>query len=302
MAIVQTVEGLWVTTLDASHEFNLKMDALAYENKVALQRKIKASFDNRRLSELIDLWHKLHGKALKDGLRRYKLLYRMAERVNNPIATQFTSDVFAHYRQERANEVSVGTLNREHAYMRAVFNELRRLGVINYENPLTHIRQFKEKEHDLRFLSGSEIQQLLANSKKSSNSSLELVIKVCLATGARWGEAENLKASQLKNGQVTFLDTKGGRKKRSVPISESLTNALSGLEKSGDERLFIGCLGAFRKAVAHAGIYLPEAVNPCSPTLLRQSFCHEWRKHHCLKRYLGALHNHNDDALCAFSP
>ncbi|PKF48671.1 integrase, partial [Enterovibrio nigricans] len=141
------------------------MDALAYENKMALQRKIKASFDNRRLSELIDLWHKLHGKALKDGLRRYKLLFRMAERVNNPIATQFTSEVFAHYRQERANEVSVGTLNREHAYMRAVFNELRRLGSINYENPLTHIRQFKEKEHDLRFLSGSEIQQLLANSK-----------------------------------------------------------------------------------------------------------------------------------------
>lgn len=258
MTISKNANNKWITSLDSEREFHIRMDAINHERTLEIRQKQKVNLDNRRLTELIDLWHQLHGKALKDGLRRYKMLYRIAERLGDPVAISFQSEEFAHYRQERALEVSTGTLNREHSYLRAVFNELRRLGVIKYDNPLSHMRQFKEKEHDLRFLTGHEITQLLEACESSSNRSLTSVVKLCLATGARWGEAENLKASQLANGQVTFLDTKGGRKKRSVPISDELGDELHELGKAGDERLFIGCLGAFRKAISDTDIHLPK--------------------------------------------
>lgn len=258
MAIVQSVSGKWLSDLEKSREFNTKMAAMNFEKSIEFRQALSISNDNRRLSELLDVWHKLHGKALKDGLRRYKLLYRVCESLGDPIAANLTAEAFAIYREKRSYDVSTGTMNREHSYLRAVYNELLRLGVIKYANPLVNIRQFKEKENPLRFLTGDEINELLSCCINSSNKSLIYVVKTCLSTGARWGEAENLTASQVVNNQVTYLDTKNGRKSRTVPISDDLFNDLLKLDKSGDERLFIGCIGAFRRAIAESNIDLPK--------------------------------------------
>ena len=138
-----------------------------------------------------------------------------------------------------------------------MFNELKRLGVVDYDNPVSNIRQFKEREGELRFLSHEEIAKLLDTCDLSTNKSLIYVVKICLATGARWSEAESLKASQIANGKITYLNTKSG-KNRSIPINDSLFNELQALDRSGDERLFLSSLSAFRKAVQKAKISLPR--------------------------------------------
>ncbi len=213
--------------------------------------------DNRRLDELVTLWYRLHGKALRDHIRLRKNLYRMSERLGNPIASDLTSEDFAKYREQRSMEVTTTTINREHAYLRAMFNELDRLGVIKFDNPLAKIRPFKEREKELRFLDHDEIGRLLEVCETFRNQSLVHIVKICLATGARWGEAEELKPSQIKNNQITFLNTKSS-KNRTVPINQTLFDELTSLEPISDKRMFLSSLSTFRKAVARAEIDLPK--------------------------------------------
>ncbi|KUI99941.1 phage integrase [Vibrio sp. MEBiC08052] len=256
--MIESSEWGFFTTHDPNRFFARERDAKNHEITLTLRdEELHPNRDTRRLNEMVSIWYRLHGKTLRDHIRLRKLLYRMSERLGNPIASDLTNEHFAKYREQRTQEVSTTTANREHAYLRAMFNELKRLGVIDYDNPVQHIRQFKEREGELRFLSHDEIATLLHACQLSSNQSLIYVVKVCLATGARWSEAESLKASQVAGGKITFLNTKSG-KNRTVPINEILFNELKNLGKSGDEKLFLHSLSAFRKAIARAQIQLPK--------------------------------------------
>ncbi|MXE66282.1 tyrosine-type recombinase/integrase, partial [Escherichia coli] len=61
--------------------------------------------------------------------------------------------------------------------------------------------------------------------KRSKVKYLELVVKICLATGARWNEAATLKSSQIAGGKVTFVKTKGKRN-RTIPLDDELLSEL----------------------------------------------------------------------------
>ncbi|WP_232313134.1 phage integrase [Enterovibrio coralii] len=238
-----------------------KRDAVQLDKRLELQTKRdNIDKDPRTLDELIAIWYRMHGKTLSDHIRLRKLLFRISESLGNPIGADLTSEMFSRYREKRTLDVSLKTVNREHAYLRAVFNELDRLGVIHFENPLKKIRQFREGECELRFLSHDEIARLLVACKKSHNPSLISVVKICLATGARWGEAESLKPLQIANGQITFLNTKS-KKNRTVPVNRVLFEELRGLEAVSNNRQFVGCLAAFRKALVRAEIELPPGQN-----------------------------------------
>ena len=52
-----------------------------------------------------------------------------------------------------------------------------------------------------------------------------MAVKLCLSTGARWGEVLNLTRSQVIHGKVTFVNSKNG-KNRTVPISRELETEL----------------------------------------------------------------------------
>lgn len=238
--------------------FKLKRKAVQLDTRLTLEIEREGiQRDSRTLNDLIGLWYRLHGKALKDSVRLRRLLYRMSEGLGNPIASQLTASDFSAYREERTKTISTTTANREHSYLRAMFNELERLGVIMYPNPLSRIRQFKEREGELCYLAHDEIEQLLDACNASSNRSLIHIVKVCLATGARWNEAESLKPSQIRDGKITFLNTKSGRN-RSVPIRAWLFDELTSIKPMSDKKIFLSSLSAFRKAVQRAGIELPR--------------------------------------------
>lgn len=245
--------------------FKTQAEAKAYEAWLSTQINQDAKWapekrDTRKLSELIDLWHEHHGVSLKAGANTYSRLKLLCQALGNPVADRFTVAMFATYRSARLSAgIAHNSVNREHAYLRSVFNELRRLGIWKKPNPLAELRQFKIQERELTYLTLEQCKDLLASLAAGRNRHAELIAKVCLATGARWSEAENLPIQRVRQGLIQFAGTKSGRV-RNVPISEKLEAELKE-HHSPDEtgqRVFEYAYSAFRDAVDRIGLPLPE--------------------------------------------
>lgn len=226
--------------------------------------------DERRLSQLIDLWYKLHGQNLKTGEQRLALLLAMAERMGDPKAHKFTATHFATYRAERAEgkhtrakpgrgrsksdekpkPISANMLNHELAYLRAVFNELERLGEWAGDNPLARVRALKFDETEMAYLSAEQMVELL-QALILEDSDAGLIAEVCLATGARWGEAEGLQPRQVRGSLIHYSKTKSS-KNRTVPISSTLQKRLA------PALPFRAGYNIFRKVVEQIGLELPD--------------------------------------------
>lgn len=181
----------------------------------------------------------------------------MSKAMGDPTADRFSAEMFSEYRAARQDAgLSAGGINREHAYMRAVFNELRRLGLWKKANPLSAVRLIRQVERELTFLTLEETSRLLEALAVSPDALM--VSRICLATGARSSEAEGLTKTQIRAGALHFSSTKSGRN-RSVPIGRDLEIALLERSASGNGgRIFGDCYHAFRKAVQQAKISLPD--------------------------------------------
>ncbi len=248
--------------------FNTQAEAKRFEqftlNEAEQKPWLPEKDDNRHLDELIEIWFSLHGQALNDGKKRKSKLLAMSLLMGNPIARNIIAKDFSKYRQLRIQTVSVKTANNDQTYLNALFNELKRLGEWNYINPLLDLRALKYKQPEMGFLKPDEIGLVFEELKKGRNFDAYLISKICISTGCRWGEAETLTGSQLMPGRVTFIHTKGN-KRRSVPISEDLYNELP--KNSG--RLFSNCIKSFKMAINRTAVRLPKGQ---STHVLRHTF------------------------------
>ncbi|WP_321943808.1 phage integrase [Paraburkholderia tropica] len=245
--------------------FPTKAEAVAWERHV--QAKVQqtpdwapAPKDARMLSDLVDLWYDLHGKGLASGKGTHSRLLAMSHAMGNPRAEAFTADMFAQYRAKRMTEgITANNMNREQAYLRAVFNELDRLGKWKRDNPLKKLRAFKIQDNELTYLTLKQINLLLSSLVTCRNRHVTMVAKVCLATGARWGEAEGLRLSQINGGLIQFVRTKSS-KARGVPIDRQLERDLRDHHRrhGEGERVFGSAMSAFRDGVRRAGLTLPK--------------------------------------------
>ena len=59
------------------------------------------SVDRLILKDVVELWYKLHGKSLTAGEHVYNKLVLMVDALGNPLATNLSSKLFAHYRDKR---------------------------------------------------------------------------------------------------------------------------------------------------------------------------------------------------------
>ncbi len=238
-----------------------KAEAMRFERHVqALANEGKqwndGEKDKRTLNDLIETWFKLHGQNLKDGVRRKRLLIAISERLGIPKALNFNGKMFLHYRAIRldVDKISENTANHELAYLKAVFNELERAGEWTDNNPLKSLKPIKIDQTELAWLSKEQINDLLRELENSSNEHALPVARICLSTGARWGEAEKLSNKDFHNGKITFVGTKSG-KNRTVPIRDDIVESYL---KRSSGKLFTSCAGAFRKAISRANIELPK--------------------------------------------
>lgn len=279
MAIKKLTSGEWLCDfrVDGAEsrrvrkKFSTKGEALAYEQYYREEAQSKPwmgeRVDRRRLSELIELWHNLHGQSLEANKSRLAKLHIVCRGLGDPVAAQLTAKDFAHYRDKRLRgEIDNGyhanpakwiakpvTVNREQQYLTAVFNELKRLGEWALPNPLEGVRVFKEAEKEMSWLTQAQIHELLNACDSYNKTNLTRIVKVCLATGARWSEAERLTRSQLSPHKLTFTKTKG-KKNRTVPIPRWLYEELAPLQG----RLFHPCYQEFKKMLAQTDIQLVE--------------------------------------------
>lgn len=255
--------------------FATKGEALAWEKWLLEESNSnpwltanKVTEDKRRLSDVIELWHRLHGQTLVAGDQVRRKLMLMAEAMGNPYAADFSKGHFATYREGRLSGAIIfpgrcrdraagpNTINDELRLISAVFGELIRLGEWVNPHPLTGLRKIKTQEHEMSYLTKSDIEVLLASCTKSRIPALCTVVKLCLATGARWSEIQGLTLAQVSKYRLTFTQTKSKRN-RSVPISPELYGIIPKKGRA-DGKLFPPCYDAFEYASANSGVKLPE--------------------------------------------
>ena len=125
------------------------------------------------------------------------------------------------------------------------------------DNPLTKLRAFKIQEQELSYLTLGQVLILLNRLLISKNIHVTLVTKICLSTGARWGEAESIRISQVRDGMIQFVQTKSS-KARSVPITKELEIELINHHEKYDigEQLFASAYSAFREAIEQTNLKL----------------------------------------------
>jgi len=250
-------------------QFATKGEAVAFENftmeEVDSKPWLGEKNDKRKLSDLIQLWHSLYGQTLADPKRMMAKLNIICNGLGDPAAIDITSGMFTTYRERRLKgeicdtdgiplkPVKPKTVNLEQRNLSSVFGTLKKLGHWNAPNPLSGLPTFKIAQTELAFLNNEEIKLVLDECANSANKDLLTVARLCLATGARWSEAEMLQRSQVSQYRLTFTKTKS-KKNRTVPISQEL---YAEIPKSRG-KLFSPCRKAFQRAIERTGISLPD--------------------------------------------
>lgn len=267
MAIEQQPDGRWKVDVEPikgkrfRKTFKTKAEALRFE--ATCRTKVVDSpewspkpKDRRRLSELCTRYYDLHGHTLADSARLKQILAKLAKDLGDPLAVTFTGNAYCETRRLQLEAGVHGkTLNNRLGYLKAVFNELFRLGDIDYPNPLAKVRPLRLQERPLSFLSVPQIHEVLeALDARDTTPGIGLVARVCLSTGARWGEAQALTPERVRNGAVTFANTKS-RRTRSIPIDKALeSQLLAHFKRHG---LFSNCMLTFSRVLATTSIKLP---------------------------------------------
>lgn len=247
-------------------KFKTKGEALQYERWLISTKNQKDWLDKPKdktpLIVLINAWYRYHGQQLKCGSKDLKHLENMNRDLGAPKVYQVTTNLFMNYRANKLTEGKMSsTINRNHTRLSSVFSTLIKSGEFIGDHPLLGLKKLKEPSREMGFLSNDEI-KLLLNSL--SGDPLKIA-KLCLATGARWSEAENLKGSNLIGGKATFIDTKNGRN-RTVPLSKSL---FSELYTGGSGPLFKPSYKEFYQILKELDFSLPKGQ---AAHALRHSF------------------------------
>ncbi|PMN18121.1 integrase [Vibrio lentus] len=229
--------------------------------------------DHRRLSDLVELWFKLHGQNLKSGEHAKNRMLHICNELNNPIASHLSSRDFAHYRSTRTNKgrgrkgsLSISSNNGDIAWLKSIFNKLIKLKEWKLPNPVDGVEPIKKAESAVTFLSEDQIMHLFEVIKESKVSEeLTAIFKTCLATGARINEVVEIRGSQLLKHKLTFTNTKGKRN-RTVPISNKLYKEL---HKPTNDKLFDCGYGVAHKWLTKA---LPDLPKGQATHVLRHTF------------------------------
>lgn len=267
MAIEKLPDGRWKVDIEPAKgkrfrkTFSSKAEASRFESTCKTKVIETPDWspkpkDRRKLSELVQRYYDLHGHTLADSKRLKQVLEKLARELGDPVAVKFTADQFCKLRgQDLADGIQGKTLNNRLGYLKSLFNELHRLGDIDYPNPLAKVRPLRLQERPVSFLSRAQIAELLAAFDTYPNCAhLALIARVCLATGARWGEAQGLVPERVKNGAVTFANTKS-RRTRSIPIHPALERLL--LDYFKQHGPFPRCMRHFSRVLESTSIKLP---------------------------------------------
>ncbi|XKE44521.1 tyrosine-type recombinase/integrase [Halomonas organivorans] len=214
--------------------------------------------DRRRLSDLAQYWYDMHGSTLRDNRWRWSKLCQLVEQMGNPLASSITPSDAARFRQKRLEQgLSPNTVNHDISYLRAVFNYAIRMDEWKGDNPFAKLKALRLPEREPSFLSQEQIDTLFQELGRSRNRHVVLIASICLMTGARWSEAQRLRAEHVREKRITFVNTKNGRT-RTVPIDQDLYQQLREHGPSIGRLFPQDAYLAFTRALERSGIELPR--------------------------------------------
>ena len=220
--------------------------------------------DKRLLSELIDHWYQHHGMTISSGRHCWLCMQKLCKELDDPVARLISSQIVNNWRIEKLATSKPVTVNNLVTMMSGIFNWLRANDVISYENPFRHVKRIRVQEQERPFLSKAQIKVLYEKLESHHDPEVELIIRICIETGCRWSEAENLTQDRVHDDRVIFTETKS-KKKRAVPIRPELAKRL---KTERPKKLFRRC---HRTGIywMNAALDLPKGI---STHILRHTF------------------------------
>jgi integrase len=144
------------------------------------------------------------------------------------------------FKNERAEQVKHGTVNRSLIVLRSMFNRAIEWGKAT-ENPCKGVKNFKENNQRDRYLTEEEEAKLIPN----CNEYLKAIIIVALHTGMRKGEILRLKWKDIdiEHRFISLYETKNGEG-RKVTMNQTMLNTINGIPKhANSEYVFCNKLG-----------------------------------------------------------
>ncbi len=271
MTVKKGNNGKWTCRIDrqglkrVSKTFKTLKEAEIFEREYLYTlRNIKTTInDPRTLGELIKTWYEYHGVNLSNAEKFRRQMDVAAYALGNPVAHMLTPELFVKYRYKRTviqkKPITAKTFNNLHGLFNAMFNKLKKLNIIDYDNPIQAVDKLRFQEKQMSYLSIAQIDELLYSiESRCVNKSTWYVVNICVRTGARWSEAQNIKKQQLHNGMVTFVKTKS-KKTRTIQLDKIFYKDLLTFCKSKEpnERIFDNCISSYRKAIQRTTIKLP---------------------------------------------
>ncbi|KAB7898025.1 tyrosine-type recombinase/integrase [Rouxiella sp. S1S-2] len=236
-------------------KFDRKADAHSFEKSIIAKYQNKDYLsrpaDKRRMSEFVELWWMLLGRNLPYANRRLNTINGICRDMEDPMLYQVDSKCIVAYRAYRLEQgIKASTINHDLFALSGVFKTMAKIGEYHGENPVSTLSPLKEVRSEMSYLTAREIDTLLSQLVGD----YYRIAVLCLATGARWGEAYSLKAENIVHNNVMFSHTKNGDK-RVVPISQDIADIVKNRESG---RLFRVSYSRFRKMMKEAKPNLPD--------------------------------------------
>lgn len=233
--------------------FDTQREAKEFEHWLKAQKDSEAwekVKDNRTLNDGIQKWWEQLGSTQASGKDKHGRLINISQRLGNPLLNKIDEDLLLSYRASRISEskgkskISFNTANKEIIFVRSV------LKFLNLTPP--KVKPLKVATEELAYLEIDQIETLL-NEIKSCSIGAYVACRVCFETGARLGEATEIRSIDVKNNLLTLPSkhTKNG-KPRYIPISAELAELIK------NHSPFPNPLSTFRRCIDKCGIELPD--------------------------------------------
>ncbi|EIX4510161.1 tyrosine-type recombinase/integrase [Escherichia coli] len=244
-------------------------EARAYERHMLItyQQKEWAEKPRNRqkLTEIIGTWWQVYGSHINNGdqtMKRLDAVIRELSDLNIIRVDHLNRKTMALYRSAMMGRgLKSSTVNRTFAMLSGVFTKLIEYGFFSAENPFKGIKKLRTDVNEMAWLTSDEVERLISTLAGDDRRAAIM----CLATGARWGEVQSVKAEHIIDGKVIFMKTKNGNR-RVVPVSMEVEKLVK-TRKSG--KLFSSSYQNVRQAIKSVK---PDTPNGQGVHILRHTF------------------------------
>ena len=220
---------------DVIKTFKKRELAVQFINQVESNRELRISYSNNdlALSDLITEYLSNIYIGTRPKTESSRLQYWIDKIGHKRVSEVSKFDVMEAFNQLPSN-LSNATKNRYKSAISSVFSYAVRTYDLSV-NPVSFIQSLRENNERVRYLSNSEKDRLLNECQNSSWNKLYLIVLMAITTGARKGELERLKWSDIDfdRGLAYGHQTKNGEP-RVLPLTQQVLTEMGKVDRDAE--------------------------------------------------------------------